>query len=116
VVRFSQQRDRPVSEQNPINKEETTTIVCDEVLDIAIAADLREALLEALRGGQPVTLDGSAVERADTAALQVLAAFFQDARSRGIPVRWHSPSAALLQAATLLGMVDILAMETTQAA
>ncbi len=87
---------------------ETQTIVCDEVLDIAIAAALRDTLLQALQGEAPVVLQADGVSRADTAALQVLTAFFQDARSQGLTVRWEAPSTALQRAAQLLGLNDVL--------
>jgi len=95
--------------------EAVSRIVCDEMLDIAVAAELRAHLLEALDARQPVTLDGGAVERADTAALQVLTAFFQDARSRDIEVQWSSASAALSRAAELLGIADLLDLKTKAA-
>lgn len=104
-------------DETPTTSETDTTshIVCDEMLDIAVAAELRAHLLEALAEKQPVTLDGGAVERADTAALQVLTAFFQDARSQGIEVQWSSASAALSRAAELLGIADILELKTKAA-
>lgn len=106
-----------MSEQDPENKEDTSgAIVCDEVLDIAVAAELRDILLQALQAGQPVTLDGSTVTRADTAALQVLLAFFQDARSQGIPVRWAAPSPALIRSAALLGVGKLLDLSEDEAA
>ncbi len=100
------------------SKTETGTvsrIVCDEMLDIAVAAELRAHLLEALTAKQPVTLDGGNVERADTAALQVLTAFFQDARSQDMDVQWSSASAALVRSAELLGIADLLELKTKAA-
>lgn len=112
IHRRDPQRDKSVSDETSENEAETVShIVCDEMLDIAVAGELRAHLLEALEAKQPVTLDGGTVERADTAALQVLAAFFQDARSQDIDVQWSSVSAALSRAAELLGIADILALK-----
>ena len=57
-------------------------IVLDGVLDVTGATALRERLIAALDVGLPVTLDATAVERVDTAALQVLIAFAHDAERR----------------------------------
>lgn len=92
---------------------ETQTIVCEEALDIAIAAGLRDSLLQALQAQLPVVLQADAVSRADTAALQVLTAFLQDARSQGLAVRWETPSEPLRRAARLLGLSDALELRDT---
>lgn len=101
--------DKRVSDKTSNSEAEAVNhIVCDEMLDISMVAELRALLLEALAAKQPVMLDGSAVERADTAVLQVLTAFFQDARSQDIAVQWSSASEALTRSAELLGIADIL--------
>jgi ABC-type transporter Mla MlaB component len=65
-----------------------------------------------LESGQPVLLDASRVERVDTAALQVLSAFFQDAKSQQQSAEWQEPSEALLSSAQLLGLSSLLKMST----
>jgi anti-anti-sigma regulatory factor len=93
----------------PSNGKETI-IACEASLDIANAASLKTTLLNALSARQSVVVDGAAVEKADTAALQLLSAFFKDASAQGVAVRWTSPSPALCTAAGLLGLKETLAL------
>ncbi len=51
---------------------------------IASAAELRAALLKRLAEAGNVQIDASAVQRIDTASLQVLAAFSRDRRAGGL--------------------------------
>ena len=97
------------------NKESTGSeprhIPLDEVLDISSVAEFRATLLDVLASRLPIVLDAAVVERVDTAALQVLTAFIQDARGQGLQVRWGSPSQALVHSAGLLGLVEVLGLE-----
>jgi anti-anti-sigma regulatory factor len=56
------------------------------------------------------TLEAIGVERVDTAALQLLAAFHRDAQARGRTVAWAGASAPLRDAAERLGLTKILAL------
>ena len=87
-----------------------SAIVFDGSLDIAGAGRLREQLLQALTDNQPVVLDAANVERVDTAALQVLTAFFKDATAQNLDVQWKEPAQALKNAAQLLGLRDSLCL------
>ncbi|MFC4764263.1 STAS domain-containing protein [Dyella koreensis] len=69
----------------------------------AVKAELQAALATSA-----AELDASAVERVDTAALQLLAVFRRDAASKGLAVAWTGASAALRDAATLLGLAHTL--------
>jgi len=74
---------------------------------LAGAAALRAALLDAL--ARPASLlDGAAVERVDTTALQLLAAFRREAAARGHDVRWAAASDTLREAAEWLGLASLL--------
>ena len=66
---------------------------------------LHECLRSAPLGSH---LDGSAVQRIDTAGLQVLVAFLHERRSASLPVEWQSVSAALSDAASLVGAMSVL--------
>ena len=87
-----------------------TIIVCDHQVDIAKAGALRDVLLAALIDKKPVVLDAGDVERVDTAALQVLTAFFVDANAQNLKARWQNPSSAIINAASLLGLTDSLGL------
>lgn len=86
-------------------------IPCEESLDITTAAELHALLMQVLASKQPVVLEGAAVTRVDTAALQVLSAFFQDARAQGISVQWKEPSEALRRSAALLDLTGLLELK-----
>jgi len=82
---------------------------------VTLPADCRiadlPAVKDALRAALAVpaaTLDGGAVERVDTAALQLLAVFRREAAARGVAVAWAGASAALHDGAARLGLVQTL--------
>ena len=59
-------------------------------------------------------IDASAVQRIDTAALQLLAAFVRDLRADGRVVEWTECSTALRRAADSLGLADALDLAVDQ--
>ena len=61
----------------PANQSSMNTILLDQSLDIAGASQLQQLLIHVLQANAPVALDASNVTRVDTAALQVLTAFFK---------------------------------------
>lgn len=84
-------------------------------VEIGLPADCRmaaqTALLADLLGAldAPATrIDGSAVERVDTAALQLLTLFRREALARGCAVSWCGASTVLCEAAGTLGLVKAL--------
>jgi phospholipid transport system transporter-binding protein len=91
--------------------QEEHVIPCEEALDISTVSELRALLLPLLEQQQPVVLSAAQVTRVDTAALQVLSAFFQDARSRDLAVRWQEPSEAVQRAARLLDLTHTLGLD-----
>lgn len=89
-------------------EEGTQIIECADVMDITTAAELRTQLIATLESKQPMVLDASRVERIDTAALQALSAFVQDANSQQQTVQWKDPSEVLSRSAELLGLAGLL--------
>jgi len=57
-----------------------------------------------------VIVDGSAVERIDTAGLQLLLSFVKHQASRGKSVRWLASSPELIRGSQLLGIAGILGL------
>ena len=102
-----------MSEQTTASNE--YRVLCEEVLDISSASELRDQLLQALVSERPVVLDAEHVERVDTAALQVLSAFVRDAGAHDQAVRWHAPSQSLQRSAALLGLAGVLGLAEQQA-
>lgn len=76
---------------------------------MAAQASLMKTLLDVLDADE-IVLDGRAVERADTAALQLLALFHRELSARGGKLSWAGTSDALNEAAALLGLTRILEM------
>jgi len=79
-------------------------------LTISQLIDLKEQLKQNL--GHRVQLCGAAVERVDTATLQLLLAFLN---SHKVTVGWVTPSAELCTAARLLGISSQLGLPTAKA-
>lgn len=76
------------------------------------AAALKSSLCAFANHGDAVTLDVSAVERVDTATMQLLCAFARDRSGRNQSVAWRGESAALQDAVRLLGVGALLGLET----
>lgn len=70
-------------------------------------------LHDCLRSAPPDSrLDGSAVQRIDTAGLQLLVAFSRERGTANLPVEWQSVSAAVSDAAGLVGVMSALNLPT----
>lgn len=75
------------------------------------AAALKVSLSAVVKESTAVTLDTSAVERIDTATMQLLCAFVRDRSGRNQPVTWLGASQALQDAARLLGVRALLGFD-----
>jgi anti-anti-sigma regulatory factor len=60
--------------------------------------------------GDPVVVDGSAVERIDTAGLQLLVAFARRQKEAGRRLHWEAASPALLSGSARLGLNEALGL------
>ena len=76
---------------------------------IANAGSLR-ASLASLTTVADLTLDASALQRLDTACLQLLAAFVCERRTADRNISWASAPALLAERAELLGLAGALAL------
>ncbi len=79
------------------------TVSLGEDLGIEASAELKERLSAHLDASE-LSLDGSAVRRVHTAAMQVLCAFFRSRRDLGRSTELSGCSDALRDAARLLGL------------
>ncbi len=75
---------------------------------------LKSGLAKLLDAADSVTLDISAVQRIDTAGLQVIAAFIRERESQGREVQWRGQAPALETAARLLGLGTLLKLPTAE--
>jgi phospholipid transport system transporter-binding protein len=82
---------------------------------MAEVTDMHRQLGGALDAKQ-IVLDGGAVDRIDTAALQLLVVFQREAQKRGSQVNWAGVSAPLHDAASQLGLAQVLALPAKQPA
>lgn len=87
-----------------------THLVLGAVVDISTAGLFYERLNKALSYKKPLVLNAGRVERIDTAAMQVLAAFCRTVRDRHLPLEWKTPSAGLQGAAEMLGLQAMLGL------
>lgn len=83
-------------------------IDCGDSLDISVMMDFKALILQALASEGEIVLDAANLERVDGAALQLLAALFNDASQAMRPIRWESPSEALVKASRLTGLDTVL--------
>ncbi len=83
-------------------------IECSEVLDVSLVSDFKVLLQQASSQNTPIVLDASQLERIDAAGLQLVTAFFQEAVESGLSVSWRNPTEALVYAADLTGLKEIL--------
>ena len=83
---------------------------------VADASSLKSALAKLLEESGVVTLDISAVQRIDTAGLQVIATFVRERESQGRQVQWQGHAPVLTNAARLLGLGELLKLPTSEPA
>ena len=86
----------------------TLELTLTATLGIETVTELYEQLRPAIEVKQSVSVDASAVESADTASLQLLAAFAIELSERGTEIHWHAPSEPFFQSATISGLVETL--------
>jgi ABC-type transporter Mla MlaB component len=79
---------------------------------VADASSLKTGLSKLLEESGIVTLDIGAVQRIDTAGLQVIATFIRERESNGRQVQWRGQAPALSAAAKLLGLCALLKLPT----
>ena len=82
---------------------------------VADASTLKAGLAKLLDDSGVVTLDVSAVQRIDTAGLQVIATFVRERESHGRLVEWRGAAPALTAAAKLLGLSAFLKLPAAAA-
>src|SRR5690348_9706517 len=75
---------------------------------ISDIAPLRAGLASVLEHPSPLTLDIEAVQRIDTAAMQLVAAFVLERESQGRQVQWRGSAPVFGSAARLLGLASML--------
>jgi ABC-type transporter Mla MlaB component len=80
------------------------------------AAGLKQSLNELAGEAALVTLDVRAVERIDTAAIQLMCAFARERTGKGHPIAWMGDVTIVREAATVLGVQSMLSLPPADAA
>jgi ABC-type transporter Mla MlaB component len=75
---------------------------------VSQASSLKESLAGLLDEPLPVTLDATALQRIDTAGLQLITAFVRDRAGHGRTVEWQGTTPVLTTAAQLLGLTSLI--------
>ncbi|MEE8056578.1 MAG: STAS domain-containing protein [Pseudomonadales bacterium] len=81
-----------------------TSFSCGVSLDVTAATALQSRLQKALKKSSTIELKVDAVEKADTAGLQLLLALAREVGDVGGRLIWKKPSKVLIDAACLLGI------------
>jgi phospholipid transport system transporter-binding protein len=100
---------------SPVTPSESETTPATGTADVAVVLPPRctineiAALQDCLRGASvAVTLDGSAVQRIDTAGVKLLIAFIRERRAAHGQIQWRGASAVLIHAVIALGVANAL--------
>lgn len=89
---------------------DTVPLVLDAELGIRTVTELHRQLLALRDEARVVAVDGRAVQRVDTAALQALVAFVRARQAAGLGVRWDAVSDRVRRVAGDLGLGAALAL------
>lgn len=85
-----------------------TSVDCGEAMTIAQSAELHQKLKAALEDSSSIELKADAVEKVDTAGLQLIIALEHEIEKVSGKLSWKDPSDTLKQAATTLGLAERL--------
>jgi ABC-type transporter Mla MlaB component len=101
---------KPVSKPaaTPVAQPPPTSLTLAAECLVAEASSLKAQLARLIDEPLPVTLDISALQRIDTAALQLITAFVRERAGHGRPLQWHGTAPVLASAARLLGLTMLL--------
>lgn len=86
------------------NEYSSAVIKLPAVISLSETDDLKNQLLESVDTSAGITIDGSNVQRIDTAGLQLLTAFAEYICSNKGVITWHEPTRAITEGAELLGL------------
>src|ERR1700737_1983716 len=96
------------SKAAPQHEPASNTLALAAECTVSDAGSLKERLAGLLDEPQAVTLDITALQRIDTAGMQVITAFVRERAGHGRPVEWQGTAPVLATAARLLGLTSLL--------
>lgn len=92
----------------PPKEPASSTLALAAECTVSDAISLKERLATLIDEPQAVTLDIAALQRIDTAGMQVITAFVRERTSHGRTVEWQGTAPVLATAARLLGLTSLL--------
>ncbi|MFT5173911.1 MAG: anti-anti-sigma regulatory factor [Gammaproteobacteria bacterium] len=95
----------------PTVRKQRRTVKLSGVTGVANTEEIHAALAPLLARKGKVSLDLGAVERTDTAVLQLLLAFRKAAAARNCPVVWLKLSESVIDTSQRLGLFESLGFE-----
>ena len=87
-----------------------TSVTLGDSLCISQASTMHSRLKRALQKSTTVEIKADAIEKTDTAGLQLLLAFKKHLDSQGGELRWHKPTKVFLDSAEMLGLFEDLGL------
>lgn len=90
--------------------EDKKVIDCGTQLTIASVADLHQQLQTATHESLLLELKADAIEKVDSAGLQVVVAAFKEIEKTSGKISWCNPSEVLKQAANTLGLAPFVGL------
>ena len=101
-------RESPSAADSPLSSPGVYALSAE--CTVAASDTLKSGLLEVVDAAFPITLDIAAVQRIDTAGMQLIAAFVRERESHGRRVEWCGSAPAFTSAARLLGLTATLGL------
>ena len=98
-----------VKEREDLSETKDNTMLnLPDVFGIAQAEVAYNEIKQLLVSSDEIKIDGSAVETVDASALQLLISLFEECKSKGIKISWHSESDKVNDSAKLLNITQSL--------
>lgn len=86
------------------------TLRCGTQFDLVSIKEQVPLLKNLLESKKQIFIEAKDISRIDTAGLQVLLIFYLNCSRNDISVQWVQPSSILIQAATLIGVDQLLGL------
>jgi len=93
-----------------VGERRAVSVILPVELDIDRVREVQAQLLQALET-PAISLDGTPVQRADTAGVQLLCALVIAAQRRGVALTWSAVSPALVTCVQLLGAGSVVRLD-----
>ncbi|MFT4720578.1 MAG: phospholipid transport system transporter-binding protein [Candidatus Azotimanducaceae bacterium] len=90
---------------------EEIQIALPERFDISAAEAVHQQLEDAMSQGKAVVLQAAAVTRLDTTGVQMLLAFFKEAKATDLDVSWEEPSSVIIQVCESLQLSEHVGLD-----